>query len=76
MYLLCVYAIWYTTVMKEKQEKLAAIEAKQLSMINVLADNFEIRQWNLDGLPRDTVSTENSVLVTRGWRWPFMIDSQ
>ena len=45
-------------------------------MINVLADNFEIRQWNSDGLPRDTVSTENAVLVTRGRRWPLMIDPQ
>ena len=29
------------------------------SLINVLADPFEIRQWNADGLPRDSVSTEN-----------------
>ena len=26
------------------------------SLINVLADPFEIRQWNADGLPRDSVS--------------------
>ena len=26
------------------------------SLINVLADAFEIRQWNADGLPRDSVS--------------------
>ena len=26
------------------------------SLIHVLADPFEIRQWNADGLPRDTVS--------------------
>lgn len=45
-------------------------------MVNVLANNFEIRQWNADGLPRDTVSTENAVLVTRGRRWPLMIDPQ
>ena len=45
-------------------------------MVNVLASNFEIRQWNADGLPRDAVSTENAVLVTRGRRWPLMIDPQ
>ena len=50
--------------------------SEDFSMINVLADNFEIRQWNSDGLPRDTVSTENAVLVTRGRRWPLMIDPQ
>ncbi|XP_015770017.1 PREDICTED: dynein heavy chain 6, axonemal-like [Acropora digitifera] len=46
------------------------------SLINVLADAFEIRQWNADGLPRDSVSIENAILVTRGRRWPLMIDPQ
>ncbi|KAG7249870.1 hypothetical protein CRUP_024798, partial [Coryphaenoides rupestris] len=32
--------------------------------------------WNTEGLPRDTVSTENGILVTRGRRWPLMIDPQ
>ncbi|XP_070178052.1 dynein axonemal heavy chain 6-like [Littorina saxatilis] len=47
-----------------------------LTLENVLADPFEIRQWNTDGLPRDQVSTENAVLVTRARRWPLMIDPQ
>ena len=34
-----------------------------LSLVNVQADPYEIRQWNECGLPRDT---ENAVLVTRG----------
>uniref|UniRef100_A0A6I8NCS1 Dynein axonemal heavy chain 6 n=1 Tax=Ornithorhynchus anatinus TaxID=9258 RepID=A0A6I8NCS1_ORNAN len=46
------------------------------SVINILGDPYEIRQWNTDGLPRDTVSTENGILVTRGRRWPLMIDPQ
>ncbi|XP_033099985.1 dynein heavy chain 6, axonemal-like [Anneissia japonica] len=50
--------------------------SEDFSLIKVLADQFEIRQWNSDGLPRDTVSTENAVLVTRGRRWPLMIDPQ
>lgn len=47
-----------------------------LNLITILGDPFEIRQWNADGLPRDTVSTENAILVTRGRRWPLMIDPQ
>uniref|UniRef100_A0A8C5LU47 Dynein axonemal heavy chain 6 n=1 Tax=Leptobrachium leishanense TaxID=445787 RepID=A0A8C5LU47_9ANUR len=46
------------------------------SLINILGDAYEIRQWNTDGLPRDHVSTENGILVTRGRRWPLMIDPQ
>ena len=47
-----------------------------MTIISVLADPYEIRQWNADGLPRDLVSTENAILVTRGRRWPLMIDPQ
>ena len=47
-----------------------------MTIVSVLADPYEIRQWNADGLPRDHVSTENAILVTRGRRWPLMIDPQ
>ena len=50
--------------------------SNDISLVSVLADSYEIRQWNSDGLPRDVVSTENAVLVTRGRRWPLMIDPQ
>ncbi|XP_021113900.1 dynein heavy chain 6, axonemal [Heterocephalus glaber] len=46
------------------------------SLINILGDPYEIQQWNTDGLPRDTISTENGILVTQGRRWPLMIDPQ
>ncbi|CAK7297493.1 Dynein axonemal heavy chain 6 [Vulpes lagopus] len=46
------------------------------SLINILGDPYEIRQWNTDGLPRDMISTENGILVTQGRRWPLMIDPQ
>jgi hypothetical protein len=35
-----------------------------------------VRDWNIQGLPADAFSTENGVLVTRGTRWPLMIDPQ
>ncbi|XP_053520536.1 dynein axonemal heavy chain 6 [Artibeus jamaicensis] len=46
------------------------------SLISILGDPYEIRQWNTDGLPRDMTSTENGILVTQGRRWPLMIDPQ
>mgnify|MGYP005983580473 CR=1 FL=1 len=45
-------------------------------MITILADPYDIRMWNSFGLPRDTVSTENAILVTRASRWALMIDPQ
>ena len=50
--------------------------SEDFNFINILATPYEIRQWNSDGLPRDSVSIENAVLLTRGRRWPLMIDPQ
>ncbi|VDM03485.1 unnamed protein product [Schistocephalus solidus] len=47
-----------------------------VGLFAVLGDAFELRQWNSQGLPRDQVSTENAILVTRSRRWPLMIDPQ
>ena len=35
-----------------------------------------VRDWNIGGLPNDGFSTENGVIVTRGRRWPLMVDPQ
>ncbi|CAL8330997.1 unnamed protein product [Merluccius merluccius] len=61
--------------MQRCQELSIPISAS-FSLTNILGDPYVIRQWNTEGLPRDTVSTENGILVTRGRRWPLMIDPQ
>mmetsp|Transcript_55662 Transcript_55662/g.125197 ORF Transcript_55662/g.125197 Transcript_55662/m.125197 type:complete len:1244 (+) Transcript_55662:3-3734(+) len=43
---------------------------------SVMGNPVEIRDWNLQGLPTDSVSTNNGVMVVRGRRWPLMIDPQ
>lgn len=47
-----------------------------LSLITVMADSYTVRTWNSQGLPRDAISTENGILVTRAGRWPLTIDPQ
>ena len=42
----------------------------------VCASAVEVREWNIQGLPTDNVSVDNGILVTRGKRWPLMIDPQ
>lgn len=46
------------------------------NLITILADPYEIRMWNIYGLPRDQVSIENAIFVTHADRWPLMIDPQ
>ncbi|KAJ3217500.1 Dynein heavy chain 2, axonemal [Dinochytrium kinnereticum] len=36
----------------------------------------DIRDWNIQGLPSDAFSSENGIIVTRGRRWPLMVDPQ
>jgi dynein heavy chain, axonemal len=36
----------------------------------------QVRDWAIWGLPKDDVSIDNGILVTRGRRWPLMIDPQ
>eukprot|EP00873_Tetraselmis_striata_P045243 jgi/Tetstr1/465507/TSEL_010176.t1 len=46
------------------------------SLRATLASPVEVREWNIWGLPTDDVSVDNGILVTRGKRWPLMIDPQ
>ena len=41
----------------------------------VLGDPVQIREWNLTGLPRDALSTNNAIIMSEG-RWPLKIDPQ
>ena len=46
------------------------------SLVNTLGDQIKVRDWNLNGLPGDTISVDNAVLAAKSARWPLMIDPQ
>ena len=50
--------------------------SENFSFASFLANPSDVRDWNIQGLPADSFSTENGVIVTRGRRWPLMIDPQ
>ncbi|KAJ3027001.1 UNVERIFIED_CONTAM: Dynein heavy chain 6, axonemal, partial [Siphonaria sp. JEL0065] len=50
--------------------------SENFNILDHLADPAVVRDWNIQGLPADQLSTENGILVTRGRRWPLMIDPQ
>jgi hypothetical protein len=41
-----------------------------------LADPIRTRAWAIAGLPTDSVSIENAIIVSKARRWPLMIDPQ
>ncbi|CUG06458.1 dynein heavy chain, putative [Bodo saltans] len=49
---------------------------KGFDFVDFLVDPTEVRDWQAVGLPGDDFSKENGVIVTRGTRWPLMIDPQ
>ena len=46
------------------------------SLVSTLGEAVKIRNWHIAGLPRDTPSVENGVIVQNSQRWPLFIDSQ
>ena len=55
---------------------LAIPSSADFHFASFLANPSDVRDWNIQGLPADSFSTENGVLVTRGRRWPLMVDPQ
>ena len=46
------------------------------SLLSTMGDPVTLRDWQINGLPTDSVSADSAILVTRGKRWPLMIDPQ
>lgn len=46
------------------------------SFSGFMAKPTHVREWNIQGLPSDSFSTENGCIVQRGSRWPLMVDPQ
>jgi dynein heavy chain len=50
--------------------------SRDYSFADFLVRPVEFLKWSFQGLPDDQFSKENGVLVTKGRRWPLMIDPQ
>jgi dynein heavy chain len=42
----------------------------------VLRVGAQVRAWTIAGLPTDTVSVENAIIISKARRWPLMVDPQ
>lgn len=45
-------------------------------VVSTLGKPVKIRQWTICGLPTDTLSIENGIIINTATRWPLMIDPQ
>jgi dynein heavy chain len=45
-------------------------------LANVLGNPVTIRDWVIDGLPNDSFSVDNALIVSSSRRWPLLIDPQ
>ena len=59
-----------------KMETLRVPHTPGADIQTTLADPVQIRAWNIAGLPSDSVSIENGIIVAKARRWPLMIDPQ
>ena len=46
------------------------------SLESVLASPMQVRKWRMNGLPSDSFSTENGIVLSRSLRWPLLMDPQ
>lgn len=62
---------WYNLIQEQKVP-----HTPNCNPVSTLGEPVQIRMWQINGLPRDYLSTENAVLVSCSRRWPLFIDPQ
>jgi dynein heavy chain len=68
-----------TNLVTSWQDNLAGLaipHTENCSLENTLVDPVKLRSWQIAGLPTDTLSTQNGIIVDKASRWPLFIDPQ
>ncbi|XP_075466156.1 dynein axonemal heavy chain 7 [Ascaphus truei] len=50
--------------------------SEDFSLTSSLGEPVKMRAWNIAGLPSDSFSIDNGIIISNGRRWPLMIDPQ
>ena len=49
---------------------------RRCDIVQTMVIPTQLRHWQLAGLPVDTISTQNGLIIDRARRWPLCIDPQ
>ena len=61
---------------KEALEEKEVPCASAFKLATVLGEPVKIRDWTIDGLPNDSFSVDNAIVMSKSRRWPLIIDPQ
>ena len=64
------------TKWQTKAQELKVPFSKDYSLQGALGNQITIQSWYMNGLLRDTLSTDNGIILTTAERWVLMIDPQ
>jgi len=64
-------SLWHKSCLERKIPT-----SENFTLADTLGNPVEIRSWNINGLPTDSVSIDSGILVKRGGRWPLCVDPQ
>eukprot|EP01138_Halocafeteria_seosinensis_P009362 gb/GECG01009567.1/.p1 GENE.gb/GECG01009567.1/~~gb/GECG01009567.1/.p1 ORF type:complete len:4452 (+),score=647.06 gb/GECG01009567.1/:1-13356(+) len=67
---------WWVPFMKKAADGESLPLADEPSPLRVLTTDAEIAGWQGQGLPADSLSTENGAIVKSTSRWPLLLDPQ
>ncbi|TPX58491.1 hypothetical protein PhCBS80983_g03079 [Powellomyces hirtus] len=70
------YRSWFMSEWTGALLRFKIPHSENISLYDSLGDHVKVREWELSGLPKDSLSRDNAIIVQYSRRWPLLIDPQ
>ncbi|KAJ3159379.1 Dynein heavy chain 1, axonemal [Geranomyces michiganensis] len=70
------YRAWFMSEWTGALLRFKIPHSENISLYDSLGDHVKVREWELSGLPKDSLSRDNAIIVQNSRRWPLLIDPQ